>query len=119
MYYLQIAILVAINCLLALSIYLPLSTGLMAVCFGSLMSIGAITAAWAYSSAGLPFSLAILSGGMVAAVAGTIIFYLCKKLTGFLFAVATLGIGELAHVVAINTEALGGALGYKNVQLMP
>jgi branched-chain amino acid transport system permease protein len=62
--------------------------------------------------------MAILIGGIVAAFAGTLIAALCDRLVGFLFAVATLGLGELARVTVINTEALGGALGYKNVELV-
>jgi branched-chain amino acid transport system permease protein len=36
-----------------------------------------------------------------------------------LYAVATIGLGELARVLVINSATFGGALGYKNVQLVP
>jgi branched-chain amino acid transport system permease protein len=119
MYYLQVGILVLINAMLATGAYLPLSAGLMLMCMGTLMSVGAIVSAACHSSLGLPFPVAIFIGGLLAALAGGLIAVLCSRLIGFLFAVATLGLGELARVIVINTEALGGALGYKNVELTP
>lgn len=118
MYYLQIAVLVLINAMLATGAYLPLATGLMLMCMGTLMGIGAIASAACHSSWGLPFPLAVFIGGLLAALAGALIAVLCSRLMGFLFAVATLGFGELARVTVINAEALGGALGYKNVALI-
>jgi branched-chain amino acid transport system permease protein len=118
MYYFQIATLVLINSLLATAAYLPLSAGLMLMCMGSLMGIGAIASAYGHAALGLPFPIAILVGGVVAGLVGALIAALCDRLIGFLFAVATLGFGELARVTIINTEAFGGALGYKNVELI-
>jgi len=86
---------------------------------GSLMSVGAIGGAAAYSAAGLPFPIAVLVGGLVAVLAGVIVGTLCNKLAGFILAVVTLGLGELARVVATNSSTLGGALGYKNVGFIP
>lgn len=119
MYYLQVATLVAINLFLALGAYLPLSTGLMVMCFGALMSVGAVASATAHANLGVPFPVAVLLGGAAAAGAGLVVSMLCSRLTGFLFAVATLGIGELARVIAINSELLGGALGYRDVKMVP
>lgn len=118
MYYLQVGILVLINAMLATGAYFPLSAGLMLMCMGTLMSVGAIASAACHSGWGLPFPIAILIGGLLAALAGALIAVLCSRLIGFLFAVATLGLGELTRVIVVNTEALGGALGYKNVELI-
>src|SRR6266404_3320257 len=119
MYYFQITVLVLVNCMLGLCAYVPLSTGQMVMCMGSLMSVGAIGGAAAYSAAGLPFPIAVLVGGLVAVLAGVIVGTLCNKLAGFILAVVTLGLGELARVVATNSSTLGGALGYKNVGFIP
>ena len=118
MYYLQVSTLVLINCLLAMGIYLPLSAGRMVMCMGTLMSAGAIASAMGHSSFGIPFPLALLIGGLVAAILGAFIAALCERLVGFLFAVATLGLGELARVIVVNVEWLGGALGYRDVILI-
>jgi branched-chain amino acid transport system permease protein len=117
-YALQIAELAAINCMLALGAYVSLSSGLMVVCFGAVMSIGGIAAAAAYS-AGVPYCVAVLIGGLSGALCGAIVYALCARLARFIFAMATLGLGELARAMATNTETLGGALGYKNVQPDP
>lgn len=117
-YDLQIAELAAVSCMLALGAYLSLSCGLMFICFGAVMSVGGIIAATAYSG-GIPYLAALLLGGISAAILGGIVYLLCARLARFIFAVATLGLGELAHIVATNTEAFGGALGFKNIQPNP
>ncbi|HEX8396277.1 MAG TPA: branched-chain amino acid ABC transporter permease [Pyrinomonadaceae bacterium] len=114
----QNLILISINCLLALAAYLPLSTGLMVACFGTLMSIGAVVTAAAHADFSIPFFAAILLGGATAAVFGVFIALFCARLNGFLFAIATLSFGELARVIVINTDSLGGATGYSNVSLI-
>jgi branched-chain amino acid transport system permease protein len=88
------------------------------MCFGTIMSIGGIVAAAVYSS-GLPFLVALGAGGAAGACAGGLIYIGCSRLIGFLFAVATLSFGELARVIALNTERFGGALGYKDVRASP
>jgi branched-chain amino acid transport system permease protein len=117
-YALHLAELAAINCMLALGAYVSLSSGLMVVCFGAVMSVGGIAGAAAYS-AGAPYFVAALIGGIVGAVCGGIICSLCAPLTRFMFAMATIALGELGRVIAVNTEVLGGALGYKNVRPDP
>src|SRR5882724_11099530 len=119
MYYLQITTLALVNSMLATGAYLPLSAGLMLMCMGTMMSIGAIASAASHSGLGLPLPVAILVGGLAASLAGALIAVLCGRLVGFVFAVATLGIGELIRVTVINTKSLGGALGYKDVEFVP
>jgi branched-chain amino acid transport system permease protein len=116
MYYQDVATLVAINCLLGLAAYIPYSAGLVCVCLGSFMSIGAIVSAWMYSAGPVPFLLALLCGGLAAALFAFVVSIICHRLKGFEFAVATLGIGELTRVIATNSGMLGGALGYSNVR---
>lgn len=118
LYGLQIAEIVAINCMLALGMYMSLSCGMMVMCFGAVMSIGGIASAASYSS-GVPYPVALLCGGICAALAGAAVYITCARLTRFLLAIATLGLGELARAIATNTEALGGALGYRNIRPEP
>jgi branched-chain amino acid transport system permease protein len=115
-YTLYVATLAVISCLLALGAYVTLSAGLMVVCFGAIMSLGGIVAAVMVSN-GVPYPVSLLIGGFSGAVAGALVYFTCSHLLRFLFAVGTLGFGELARVVAINTSSLGGALGYKSVTM--
>ena len=57
------------NSLLALSIYLTLSCGLLAMANAAFMGIGAYTAALLTMNAGVPFGVA-LAGGMAAPAPG-------------------------------------------------
>lgn len=115
MYYLDILALTAINCLLALAAYLPISRGLLVVCFGAFMSVGAVVAAGLYSGGTVSFLAAILLGGAVSAGMGIMVAIIAAKTEGFVFAILTLSVGEFVRVIAVNWEMLGGALGYKNV----
>lgn len=117
-YALQVLELTAVNCMLAMGAYMSLSSGLMFVCFGAVMSIGAIAGAATYS-AGAPYVVAALVSGIVGALYAGIVCALFVRLTRFMFAMATLALGELGHVITVNTEALGGALGYREVRSDP
>jgi branched-chain amino acid transport system permease protein len=118
MYYRQLVILIGINAFLALASYVPFSSGLLVVCLGTFMSAGAIVAAFAHSTLGLPLPVAVMLGAFGGGVAGACVGVACRQLGGFSFAMATLGIGELARIGVTNVEALGGALGYRNVRMM-
>jgi branched-chain amino acid transport system permease protein len=115
-YYSQLIILLVVNALLALGAYLPFSSGLLVTCFGSFMGVGAILSAVAYSTYHMSFVAALLVGAFGAAAFGLIVGFVCGKLEGFLFAIATLGIGEISRIIVINSPTLGGALGYKDVE---
>jgi branched-chain amino acid transport system permease protein len=119
MYYSQILLFSAVSAILAAGAYLPLSSGRLVACFGSFMGIGAILSAVAYSKMGLSFGLALVVGATGSALFGLLVGSLCIKLEGFLFSVATLGIGEAMHVIVLNSPMLGGALGFRAVELIP
>lgn len=104
------------NALLALSIYLTLSCGLLAMANAAFMGIGAYTAALLTMTAGAPFSLA-LAGGMAApAVVAFLIGKPTLRLSGVYLAMATLAFGEVVRILILNTEDLtGGALGLNGI----
>ena len=83
------------NSLLALSIYLTLSCGMLAMANAAFMGIGAYTAALLTMNAGMPFPVA-LAGGMVApAVVALLIGGPTLRLSGVYLAMATLAFGEV------------------------
>jgi branched-chain amino acid transport system permease protein len=104
------------NSLLALSIYLTLSCGLLAMANAAFMGIGAYTAALLTMNAGVPFGVA-LAGGMAApAVVAFIIGKPTLRLSGVYLAMATLAFGEVVRIFVLNTEDLtGGALGLNGI----
>jgi branched-chain amino acid transport system permease protein len=59
----------------------------------------------------LPFVLAIIIGGIVAALAGLLVGIPTLRLRGDYLAIATLGFGEIIRIVFLNIEYVGGAAG--------
>ncbi len=86
------------NALLALSIYLTLSCGMLAMANGAFMGIGAYASALLTMSAGMPFPVA-LAGGMAApALVAWAIGKPTLRLSGVYLAMATLAFGEVVRV---------------------
>jgi branched-chain amino acid transport system permease protein len=66
----------------------------------------------------LPFSVAILIAGLVAAFAGYLVGAPVLRLRGDYLAIATLGFSEIIRIVFTNTQTLtNGALGLKGIPL--
>jgi branched-chain amino acid transport system permease protein len=104
------------NGLLALSIYLTLACGMLAMANAAFMGIGAYTAALLTMNAELPFPVALAGGMALPAIVAVIIGKPTLRLSGVYLAMATLGFGEVVRVVILNTEGLtGGALGLNGI----
>lgn len=104
------------NALLALSIWLTLACGMLAMANAAFMGIGAYTAAVLTMNYGAPFPVA-LAGGMAApALVAALIGLPTIRLSGVYLAMATLGFGEVVRVAVLNTESItGGALGLNGI----
>ncbi len=104
------------NALLALSIYLTLACGMLAMANAAFMGIGAYSAALLTMNLGAPFPVA-LAGGMVApAIAAFIIGKPTLRLSGVYLAMATLAFGEVVRIFILNADSLtGGALGLNGI----
>lgn len=115
--YLQLNIfLIGINIILALGLNLITGfTGQFSLGHAAFMSIGAYTSAILTAKLGQPFILAILASGFVAAIAGVIIGIPTLRLKGDYLAIATLGFGEIVRILALNTEYIGGAIGFNDI----
>jgi branched-chain amino acid transport system permease protein len=104
------------NALLALSIYLTLSCGLLAMANGAFMGIGAYTASLLTMQAGVPFPVALAGGMAMPALVALLIGGPTLRLSGVYLAMATLAFGEVVRIVVLNTEDLtGGALGLNGI----
>ena len=114
--YSNLVLTVGINALLALSIWLTLSCGLLAMANAAFMGIGAYTASLLTMNAGVPFPFALLGGVAAPAVVALIIGAPTLRLSGVYLAMATLGFGEVVRVLILNAERLtGGALGLNGI----
>jgi len=125
-YYLDVAMNVGVAIILAVSLNLVNGhTGQFSLGHAGFMALGAYLSSActlrlgpAFASAGSPllaqhslFLVALLVGGLVAALAGFLIGLPSLRLKGDYLALITIGFAEIIRVILQNTPALGGAIG--------
>ncbi|BCJ86590.1 branched-chain amino acid ABC transporter permease [Effusibacillus dendaii] len=109
-------ILICINIILGVSLNLINGfTGQFSIGHAGFMSIGAYLSAIMTLDFNMPFVVALIVGGLTAAVAGLIIGIPSLRLKGDYLAIATLGFGEIIRIVWLNTEYVGGASGLSGI----
>ncbi len=135
-YQIQILNLIAINIILALSLNLIYGfTGLFSLGHAGFMAIGAYVCSilimtpdqkdmlfilepaygWVVA-AHAPFLVAVITGGLVAALFGVVVGFPLLRLGDDYLGIATLGFAEIIRVVANNIPRLtNGALGFKGI----
>ncbi len=106
---------VGVNAMLALSIYVTLSCGLLSLANAAFMGIGAYVASLITMQTGLPFPVALAAGGILPALVALLIGIPTLRLSGVYLAMATLGFGEVVRVVVLNMEITGGPMGLNGV----
>jgi branched-chain amino acid transport system permease protein len=127
-YFYRILVLSGMNVILALSLNLINGiTGQFSIGHAGFMAVGAYTSAafTVYAAprltGGAPpeglaaaslFLIAILIGGLLAAVAGFLVGLPSMRLRGDYLAIVTLGFGEIIRVAILNIDAVGGARGF-------
>ena len=115
-YYARIITIICINVILAVSLNLIIGfTGQLTLGHAGFMSIGAYTAAMFTIKTSVPFPIALLLGGIFAAVVGFLIGLPTLRLKGDYLAITTLGLGEIIRVVIVNIEKLGGGRGLAGI----
>ncbi|MBW9234282.1 branched-chain amino acid ABC transporter permease, partial [Leptospira santarosai] len=94
-FYSNTLIFIIINIILAVSLHLIIGiTGQFSIGHAGFMAIGAYISAIVTMKLQLPFALAIVMAGLVAALAGMIVGIPSLRLRGDYLAIATLGFGE-------------------------
>ena len=117
--YSNLVLTIGINALLALSIWLTLSCGLLAMANAAFMGIGAYTASVLTMSLGAPFPVALAGGIAAPTIVALIIGGPTLRLSGVYLAMATLGFGEVVRVLILNAEGVtDGALGLNGIPLL-
>jgi branched-chain amino acid transport system permease protein len=127
-YFLDVALGVGINLILAVSLNLINGfTGQFSLGHAGFMAVGAYTAATVTTTLGsklLPLvggqpwillPLALVAGGLFAALAGLAVGAPSLRLKGDYLAIVTLGFGEIIKVVLQNVEFVGGARGLTGI----
>jgi branched-chain amino acid transport system permease protein len=133
-YYEQILIFIGINITLAVSLNLILGVaGQFSIGHAGFMALGGYAAAAlsfyalapaiaALDAGGLQevaqsigLAVALVGGGIAAAIAGLLVGIPTLRLRGDYLAIATLGMGEIIRVVILNTDFVGGARGFTDI----
>lgn len=118
-----VAIDIGIAIILAVSLNLINGhTGQFSLGHAGFMAVGGYFAAWITKEIGaspnapmIYFPLALLAGGLLAALVGLLVGVPSLRLKGDYLAIVTLGFGEIIRVIAQNTEAVGAASGMKGI----
>ena len=114
--YSNLVLSLGVNALLALSIYLTLSCGMLAMANAAFMGIGAYASAILTMNYNAPFAVAIGAGMAAPAVVAFLIGKPTLRLSGVYLAMATLAFCEVVSIVILNTENwTGGALGLNGI----
>jgi branched-chain amino acid transport system permease protein len=107
----SILIFSGINVVLALSLYLPVSAGLLSLGQGGFMAIGAYLSGYITSVVGWPFGVALAAGGVASGIVGLLIGIPTLRIKGVYLIIMTMGFGEIVRVFFLNFEPTGAASG--------
>ncbi len=107
--------LVAINALLALSIYFTLACGQLSLASAAFMALGAYSSAVLTTRQGWPFAAALLAAAVVPTVVALVVGLPTLRLRGVFLAIATIGLGEVLRIVIVGIDAIGGAEGIRTI----
>ncbi|PLS03851.1 branched-chain amino acid ABC transporter permease [Neobacillus cucumis] len=111
-FYVNTLFFIGINIILAVSLHLIIGiTGQFSIGHAGFLAVGAYASAIMTMKLSMPFPVALVTGGVVAAIAGLIIGIPSLRLRGDYLAIATLGFGEIVRIVFLNLDYVGGASG--------
>lgn len=106
-YHLQVAVMVGIFALLALSLNLLSGyTGMISLGHAGFFLIGSYTSAIVSTRYGAPFPVSLLAAMVVTSLSGLLLAVPAMKLSGHFLAVITIAFGLILHLLAINLEWL-------------
>lgn len=109
---------VGVHAMLALSIWLTLSCGLLSLANAAFMGIGAYASALLTLQLGWPFAAVLLAGGLAPALVALVIGVPVLRLSGVYLAMATLAFGEVVRITVLNLDITGGPEGLNGIPLV-
>jgi branched-chain amino acid transport system permease protein len=102
---------IGLNALLALSVYVSISCGQLALGSAGFAAIGAYASALCTMKAGLPFPAALAIAIVLPALVAVPLGLPVLRLKGVFLAIATIGFGEVVRIGLVNWEYVDGAQG--------
>ena len=106
---------IGINALLALSLNITLSSGMLSLGNSAFAALGGYTAGVLSLHFKLPYIISLAGGSCIAGFVGLIIGLPVLRLRGVFLAMATLAFGEVVRLAAVNLDITGGAEGLTGI----
>ena len=106
---------IGINALLALSLNVTLSAGMLSLGNAAFAALGGYTAGILSLHFKLPYVVSLAGGTCTAGFVGLIIGLPVLRLRGVFLAMATLAFGEVVRLAAVNLDITGGAEGLTGI----
>jgi branched-chain amino acid transport system permease protein len=100
----------------ALSVYIILATGQLALGNAAFMAIGAYLASFLTVEADWPLTPALVAAALACGIVGVIVGFPALRLKGIYLAMATLGFGEMVRSFFLNFDRMGGAGGFHGMR---
>ncbi|MBO0758049.1 MAG: branched-chain amino acid ABC transporter permease [Bradyrhizobiaceae bacterium] len=111
----SILVFTGINIIAAYSFFVPFKTGQVSLGQAGFMAVGAYMSAIITQKLGLPFAIALPTGGLVAAVIGAAVGFPALRIKGIYLLLLTLGFSEIVEVIILSWDYVGGAQGFRNI----
>jgi branched-chain amino acid transport system permease protein len=109
----------ALNVILAYSVFLSASVGIVNLGTAGFAAIGGYVAAYLSAQYGVSMPVATLAGAAAAAVTGFAVSFPILRTRGIYIVLATFAFGELVTSLIVNIDAVGGASGYPVIAYAP
>lgn len=106
-----------INSIIALGLYITMSSGPLSVAHAALAGMGGYLGAVLTTNFGWPFPLAILAGTALGFMTGLLLGLLIVRMNELVAGLTTLGFGETMAVIAFNIDYIGGANAFTGIPL--
>jgi branched-chain amino acid transport system permease protein len=107
-----ILVLLAINVVFAYGAFLPMSAGQLNLGVAGFAAIGGYASAYLSNNVAMPAPVAIVLGGLIAALVALAVAVPVLRTRGIYLALATFALGEIVRAAILNMEVVGGAAGY-------
>lgn len=102
----------------ALGLYVLMSAGQVSLGHSAMMGVSAYAAAIMAVKFGFPFWLTLFLSGAAGLLTGIVYYFLLgRRLGGFYLAIGTFAIGEMLINIWLNSDYLGGAIGFSEIPL--
>src|SRR5438093_1023208 len=106
-----------INSIIALGLYITMSSGPLSVAHAALAGMGGYLSAVLTTNFGWPFPVAIAAGMALAFLTGFVLGLLIVRMNELVAGLTTLGFGETMAVIAFNIDYIGGANAFTGIPM--